>query len=206
MNYELVKKREKIIKLLEKHQELTAVQIANCLCIARPTANRILLSMCEDYILKREYKENSGYGVGSRQEYHYSINKLTSHPKSYAVPISQYLKKDNEYLTKESALLLFKQLIEVIEDQAKEIDIFKNEVTDLFKSFESVMNTHKDALDVHDQYLAMIIHTTDILGSAVALIAYQHGKPQPSLIERVMTFKEHIQTLNDDYPINCDKH
>lgn len=196
---------KKIIDLLKVHNTLSSVELANYLGISRSFASTVCKQLIAEKRLISEVVRTGNHPKYFPQTLIYAINKDYK-PKSYAVSMDDYIKKDNEYLTKESALLLFKQLIEVIEDQAKEIDIFKNEVTDLFKSFESVMNTHKDALDVHDQYLAMIIHTTDILGSAMALIAYQHGKPQPSLIERVMTFKEHIQTLNDAYPINCDKH
>jgi hypothetical protein len=194
----------KIVDLLNTHGVLSTIELANYLACSRWTILTTCKKLVETGKLKTEIIKNGNHEKYFPRTMIYSINKDYK-PNSYAVPMDDYMIESennlSEYLTKESAKLLFDQLIAVIEDQAKEIDKLNKELDQHL----DLMASHVRGINHIEYGLTATIHIIDILGSAVALNGYQHAKPQPSFIERIKIFKEHQQILNNIYPTNCCK-
>lgn len=138
----------KIVDLLNTHGTLSTIELANYLACSRWTILTTCKKLAETGKLKTEIIKNGNHEKYFPRTMIYSINKDYK-PISYAVPMNDYIKSENnsnEYLTKESAKLLFDHLIAVIEDQAKEIEDINNSLGSVASAFRW-LEQYIDTLD-----------------------------------------------------------
>jgi DNA-binding Lrp family transcriptional regulator len=120
---------KKIIELLAQHKTLSAVEMANYLNCSRNFIIRICKGLIKEGKIKGEIIKNSEHSKYFPQTVIYAINKDYSAVKSFSDTVSPCVNEiennSSEYLTKESAKLLFNHLVAVIENHENEIQQIK---------------------------------------------------------------------------------